>query len=51
MNTFLQILINLMMSLIGFYATLKLIPKVKEVFIKANLFGIDQCKPDKQLKM
>ncbi len=51
MNTILQILINLMMSLIAFYTTLKAIPKVRQLFIRANLFGFDLCKSDNKSKM
>jgi hypothetical protein len=51
MNTLLQILINLMMSLMAFYTTLKVIPKVRQLFIRANLFGFDLCKNDNKSKM
>ncbi|CAH0560668.1 unnamed protein product [Brassicogethes aeneus] len=38
------IVINLIMSIICYMVTVRLIPKVKDMFIKANLFGIDMSK-------
>lgn len=38
------IVINALMSIVAFSITVRLIPKVKEMFIKANLFGIDMSK-------
>ncbi|XP_054162910.1 UDP-N-acetylglucosamine--dolichyl-phosphate N-acetylglucosaminephosphotransferase-like [Oppia nitens] len=51
MNTIIQILINCLMSMTAFYITLKAIPQVRQLFIKANLFGIDQCKQNKDKKV
>ncbi|XP_044748797.1 UDP-N-acetylglucosamine--dolichyl-phosphate N-acetylglucosaminephosphotransferase [Coccinella septempunctata] len=38
------ILANGLMSCSAYYLSIKLIPKVKDMFIKANLFGVDQNK-------
>ncbi|KAF5304548.1 hypothetical protein FQA39_LY09599 [Lamprigera yunnana] len=38
------IVINAFMSVIAYVVTVKLIPKLKDMFIKANLFGIDMSK-------
>ncbi|XP_056648406.1 UDP-N-acetylglucosamine--dolichyl-phosphate N-acetylglucosaminephosphotransferase [Diorhabda sublineata] len=38
------LLINLGMSILAYYLTVRLIPGLKEKFIKANLFGIDMSK-------
>ncbi|KAF2905694.1 hypothetical protein ILUMI_00478 [Ignelater luminosus] len=38
------IVINAIMSIIAYVITVKLIPKLKDMFIKANLFGIDMSK-------
>lgn len=38
------IIVNGLMSIVAFYITVRLIPKVKDMFIKANLFGIDMSK-------
>ncbi|KAK5644207.1 hypothetical protein RI129_008052 [Pyrocoelia pectoralis] len=38
------IIINMFMSITAYVVTVKLIPKLKEMFIKANLFGIDMSK-------
>ncbi|CAG2168263.1 unnamed protein product, partial [Oppiella nova] len=51
MDILLQIVVNAMMSWAAFYATLKAIPQARPVFIRANLFGIDLCKPDKEKKV
>lgn len=40
----LPLLLNLVMSLFTFVTTVKLIPKMKDKFIGANLFGIDMSK-------
>ncbi|KAB0798785.1 hypothetical protein PPYR_06665 [Photinus pyralis] len=40
----LPIIINMLMSIVAYVVTVKLIPKLKEMFIKANLFGIDMSK-------
>lgn len=44
MNMWFPIIINGFMSCLAYYTSVKLIPKVKDMFIKANLFGIDQSK-------
>lgn len=36
--------INLIMSIITYYLTQRLIPNLKDMFLKANLFGIDMNK-------
>ena len=41
----------LLLSVLGFVAVLKIIPSVKEMFIKAGLFGYDLCKKDKSEKV
>lgn len=51
MDVLMQILINIMMSFMAFYITLKIIPKVKPLFIKANLFGFDLCKSEPKTKI
>ncbi|CAG9864445.1 unnamed protein product [Phyllotreta striolata] len=38
------ILINFLMSIVAYFLTARLIPGIKEKFIKANLFGIDMSK-------
>lgn len=38
------IVVNAIMSIIAYVITVKLIPKLREMFIKANLFGIDMSK-------
>ncbi|XP_006614827.1 UDP-N-acetylglucosamine--dolichyl-phosphate N-acetylglucosaminephosphotransferase [Apis dorsata] len=38
------ILINFFMSIIMYFLTIRLIPKIKNMFIKANLYGIDMNK-------
>lgn len=36
--------INLIMSIFTYFLTVRIIPGLKEKFIKANLFGIDMSK-------
>ncbi|XP_018573758.1 UDP-N-acetylglucosamine--dolichyl-phosphate N-acetylglucosaminephosphotransferase [Anoplophora glabripennis] len=38
------VIVNLIMSFITYIVTVRLIPKLKDMFIKANLFGIDMSK-------
>lgn len=38
------IVINLLMSIGAYFITVRLIPGIKDKFIKANLFGIDMSK-------
>lgn len=38
------IVINVIMSVIAYIITVRIIPKLKDMFIKANLFGIDMSK-------
>lgn len=38
------IICNGLISVIAYIVTVRLIPKLKEMFIKANLFGIDMSK-------
>ncbi|XP_018336210.1 UDP-N-acetylglucosamine--dolichyl-phosphate N-acetylglucosaminephosphotransferase isoform X2 [Agrilus planipennis] len=40
----LPMFINVVMSVVAFFTTMKLIPKFKNTFIKAHLFGIDMNK-------
>ncbi|XP_041373345.1 UDP-N-acetylglucosamine--dolichyl-phosphate N-acetylglucosaminephosphotransferase-like [Gigantopelta aegis] len=47
-DTRLTLLINAGMSILGFLLCLSVIPKFKDMFIKANLYGIDLCKPTKE---
>lgn len=42
--TWFPLIINVAMSSFMYIMTLKLIPKLKDMFIKANLFGIDMSK-------
>lgn len=42
--TWFPLIINATMSSFMYIMTLKLLPKLKEMFIKANLFGIDMSK-------
>lgn len=38
------ILINFAMSTTVYFLTIRLIPKIKDMFVKANLYGIDMNK-------
>ncbi|KAJ8927098.1 hypothetical protein NQ314_020370 [Rhamnusium bicolor] len=38
------IFVNLIMSVVTYFVTVRLIPKLRDMFIKANLFGIDMSK-------
>lgn len=40
----LPIVLNAVMSIVAYIVTIRLIPKLREMFIKANLFGIDMSK-------
>ena len=40
-----DLVINAVMSIIGFFVTYRSISKIGPMFIKANLFGIDMNKP------
>lgn len=40
----LPLVVNLLMSIISFYLTQRLIPNLREMFLKANLFGYDMNK-------
>ncbi|ELT97140.1 hypothetical protein CAPTEDRAFT_171012 [Capitella teleta] len=42
------LLINVVFSIIGFILTMKLIPGLKHMFIKANLYGIDMSKTSRE---
>nr|CAG4645586.1 EOG090X07N9 [Lynceus sp. MCZ IZ 141354] len=42
------ILVNFLLSLAGFGLSLQIIPKLKDMFIKAGLFGVDLNKTDKR---
>ncbi|XP_005096228.1 UDP-N-acetylglucosamine--dolichyl-phosphate N-acetylglucosaminephosphotransferase isoform X1 [Aplysia californica] len=47
----LTIAINAGMSVVAFYVCVRVIPQFKEMFIKANLFGIDLNKPGSKEKV
>lgn len=36
--------INFIMSVVSYYLTQRLIPNLKDMFLKANLFGVDMNK-------
>lgn len=38
------IFINAIMSILAYFLTLRVIPRLKDMFIKANLFGTDMNK-------
>lgn len=38
------LIINFIMSIFAYFVTVKIIPGIKDKFIKANLFGIDMSK-------
>lgn len=38
------LLINFIMSIFAYFVTVRIIPGLKDKFIKANLFGIDMSK-------
>lgn len=38
------LIINVFMAIVSYIVTVRVIPKLKEKFIKANLFGIDMSK-------
>ncbi len=40
--------VNAALSFVGFGVTLRLIPKLKDMFLKADVYGIDMNKKDKQ---
>ena len=40
----LPIAINIAMSVVCFFVTVRLIPKLRDMFIKANLYGVDMNK-------
>lgn len=40
--------VNAIMSITTYVATVRLIPKLKDMFIKANLFGIDMSKTNSE---
>jgi hypothetical protein len=46
-----NLLINAALSILGFLLCYKLIPPFGEMFIRANLFGIDQSKKSKSKKV
>ena len=46
-DTLYHLLINAGMSAIGFIVCLNIIPKFRDMFIRANLFGIDMSKKNK----
>lgn len=46
-ETVYHLLINAGMSLVGFGVCLNIIPKFADMFIRANLFGVDMSKTSK----
>ena len=44
------LIVNVILATAGFVVTLRLIPSLQHMFIKANLFGIDLNKPKKDKK-
>ena len=42
------IVVNAALSVVGFGVTVRLIPGLKDMFLKANLSGVDMSKKDKQ---
>ena len=46
-DTIFHLLVNAGMSLVGFFVCLNIIPKFRDMFIRANLFGIDMSKKNK----
>jgi len=40
--------INVVFSIIGYQLVIRLIPALSQMFIKANLSGIDMAKPDRK---
>ena len=42
------IMVNCATSLVAYLVTVRLIPKFKDMFIKANLYGIDMSKSKKE---
>ena len=44
----LAISVNVTLSILGFFLSLNVIPKFKDMFIKANLFGVDLNKVEKR---
>lgn len=44
-NTQIHLLINTAMSFAGFLCLMNIIPKFRDMFIAANLYGIDMSKP------
>ena len=46
-DTFYHLLINAGMSILGFFVCLNIIPKFGDMFIRANLSGIDMSKKSK----
>ena len=43
--------ISVFYSAVAYVVTVRLIPKMKSMFLAANLSGIDLCKKDRDLKM
>jgi UDP-N-acetylglucosamine--dolichyl-phosphate N-acetylglucosaminephosphotransferase len=46
-DTSLHLLINAGMSFVGFLLCLNIIPKFRDMFIRANLYGVDMSKKSK----
>lgn len=46
-DLWLPLCVNLIMSIGSYYLTQRLIPKLRDMFLKANLFGIDMNKNTK----
>ena len=45
---YVALVVNVTMSVVGYFVTKRLIAAAGDTFIKANLFGIDLCKNSKE---
>jgi UDP-N-acetylglucosamine--dolichyl-phosphate N-acetylglucosaminephosphotransferase len=42
------VFVNSVMSVVAYIVTLRIIPRFKDMFVKANLYGIDMSKKRKE---
>lgn len=42
------VLVNSVVSIVAYLVTLRIIPRFKDMFVKANLYGIDMSKNRKE---
>jgi len=40
--------LNFLMSVVAYHVSIRIIPRLKDMFLKANLFGIDLNKQSKE---